>query len=53
MFSITPGLAIWCSEAVTPAGVLIVAWRKDRRAQVYLTWSLGLLVSAVFSGSNY
>ncbi len=46
MFSITTGLTIWGSEALTLAGVLFLAWRHDRKTDSYLFWSLGFAFSA-------
>lgn len=43
----TTGLAIWCSEAITLATVLLLAWRHDRKSPVYLIWAMGFTVSAV------
>jgi diguanylate cyclase (GGDEF)-like protein len=47
VFNITTGLTIWCSEAVTLAAVLFLAWHHDRKALAYLMWSLGFVVSAI------
>ena len=47
MLNMTTGLAIWCSEAITLATVLLLAWRHDRKSPVYLIWAMGFTVSAV------
>jgi diguanylate cyclase (GGDEF)-like protein len=46
MFSLTTGLTIWCTQALTFAGVLLLAWRHDRSSRHYLIWSLGLICAA-------
>lgn len=43
----TTGLTIWCSEAITLATVLLLAWRHDRQSPAYLMWALGFSVSAI------
>ncbi|MFK0163895.1 diguanylate cyclase domain-containing protein [Rhizobium sp. NPDC090279] len=47
MLNMTTGLTIWCSEAITLATVLLLAWRHDRKSPFYLIWALGFTVSAV------
>ncbi|RKD73767.1 diguanylate cyclase (GGDEF)-like protein [Rhizobium sp. WW_1] len=47
VLNMTTGLTIWCSEAVTLATVLLLAWRHDRKSPFYLIWALGFAVSAV------
>lgn len=46
MLNMTTGLTIWCSEAITLATVLLLAWRHDRKSPAYLIWALGFTVSA-------
>lgn len=50
MLNITTGLTIWCSEAITLAAVLFLAWRHDRRSPAYLMWALGFAFSAIGLG---
>ncbi len=45
VFSVTTGLAIWCSEAMTLALLLLMAWRHNTRNKAYLLWSFGFLLS--------
>ncbi|TCU23064.1 diguanylate cyclase (GGDEF)-like protein [Rhizobium azibense] len=45
MFNVTTGLAIWCSEAMTLALLLFMAWRHNVRNRAYLYWGLGFLLS--------
>lgn len=47
VLNMTTGLTIWCSEAITLATVLLLAWRHDRTSPVYLIWAMGFTVSAV------
>ncbi len=47
MFNMTTGLTIWCSEAITLATVLLLAWRHDRKSPAYLIWAMGFAVSAI------
>ncbi|MDE1995721.1 MAG: GGDEF domain-containing protein [Rhizobiaceae bacterium] len=47
MLNISTGLTIWCTEAMTFATVLFIAWRHDRKAKAYLVWSLGFAISAL------
>lgn len=47
MLNMTTGLTIWCSEAITLATVLLLAWRHDRQSPAYLMWALGFSVSAI------
>ncbi len=47
MFSVTTGLTIWCSEAITLALVAFSAWRHDVRNKTYLYWTFGFLLSAI------
>ena len=47
MFNVTTGLSIWCSEALTLALVLFVAWRHNRKSAAYLFWGLGFLFSGI------
>lgn len=47
MFSVTTGLTIWCSEAITLALVAFSAWRHDVRNKTYLYWTFGFLMSAI------
>ncbi|MBB3591645.1 diguanylate cyclase (GGDEF)-like protein [Rhizobium sp. BK529] len=47
MFNVTTGLSIWCSEALTLALILFVAWRHNRKSAAYLFWGLGFLFSGV------
>ncbi|MBB3411353.1 diguanylate cyclase (GGDEF)-like protein [Rhizobium sp. BK316] len=47
MFNVTTGLSIWCSEALTLALVLFVAWRHNRKSGAYLYWGLGFLFSGI------
>ncbi|MFB2604834.1 GGDEF domain-containing protein, partial [Rhizobium phaseoli] len=47
MFNIATGLAIWCSEAMTLALVLFVAWRHNVRNEAYLYWGLGFLLTGI------
>jgi hypothetical protein len=46
MFSMTTGLTIWCTQALTFASVLLLAWRHNRSLRHYLVWSLGLTCAA-------
>ncbi len=50
MLNITTGLTIWCTEAITLAAVLFLAWRHDRRTPAYLMWALGFALSAAGFG---
>lgn len=47
MFNIAAGLAIWCSEALTLALVLFVAWRHNTASKAYLYWGFGFLFSGI------
>lgn len=47
MLNMTTGLTIWCSEAITLATVLLLAWRHDRQSPAYLMWALGFTVGAI------
>jgi len=47
VLNMTTGLTIWCSEAITLATVLLLAWAHDRKSPVYLVWALGFAVSAI------
>ena len=47
VLNMTTGLTIWCSEAITLATVLLLAWRHDRQSPAYLMWALGFTVSAI------
>ncbi|WP_246662661.1 GGDEF domain-containing protein [Rhizobium sp. P44RR-XXIV] len=47
VLNMTTGLTIWCSEAITLATVLLLAWRHDRQSPAYLMWALGFSVSAI------
>ncbi|TCR92869.1 GGDEF domain-containing protein [Rhizobium sp. BK376] len=47
MFSIATGLTIWCTEALTLAFTLFLAWRYDRQSPNYLMWSAGFAVGAI------
>jgi len=47
VFNVTTGLSIWCSEALTLALVLFVAWRHNRKSAAYLFWGLGFLFSGI------
>ncbi|NLR95679.1 GGDEF domain-containing protein [Rhizobium sp. P38BS-XIX] len=47
MLNMTTGLTIWCSEAITLATVLLLAWRHNRQTPAYLMWALGFSVSAI------
>lgn len=47
VLNLTTGLTIWCSEAITLATVLLLAWRHDRQSPAYLMWALGFTVSAI------
>lgn len=47
VFNVTTGLSIWCSEALTLALVLFVAWRHNRKSGAYLYWGLGFLFSGI------
>nr|WP_246698127.1 GGDEF domain-containing protein [Rhizobium sp. BK275] len=40
-------MSIWCSEALTLALVLFVAWRHNRKSGAYLYWGLGFLFSGI------
>lgn len=50
VLNITTGLTIWCSEAITLAAVLFLAWRHNRQMPAYLMWALGFAFSAVGFG---
>ncbi len=47
MLNMTTGLSIWCSEAITLATILLLAWRHDRQSPAYLMWAMGFAVSAI------
>jgi diguanylate cyclase (GGDEF)-like protein len=47
VFNVTTGLSIWCSEALTLALVLCVAWRHNQKSGAYLYWALGFLFSGI------
>ncbi|MGO8504839.1 GGDEF domain-containing protein [Rhizobium leguminosarum] len=47
VFNFATGLAIWCSEAMTLALVLFVAWRHNVRNEAYLYWGLGFLLTGI------
>lgn len=47
MLNMTTGLTIWCSEAITLATVLLLAWRHDRQSPAYLMWAIGFTASAI------
>lgn len=47
MFNAPTGLSIWCSEALTLALVLFMAWRHDTKTHAYLFWCLGFALSAI------
>ncbi|QWW69089.1 GGDEF domain-containing protein [Rhizobium sp. WYJ-E13] len=47
MFNVTTGLSIWCSEALTLALVLFVAWHHNRKSGAYLYWGFGFLFSGI------
>ncbi|MBB3609062.1 GGDEF domain-containing protein [Rhizobium sp. BK602] len=50
MQTFTIGLIIWCTEAMTLAAVLFLAWRHDAQRSAYLAWALGFALSAVGFG---
>ncbi|WP_086994054.1 GGDEF domain-containing protein [Rhizobium sullae] len=45
MFNVATGLSIWCSEAMTLALLLFMAWRHNVRSKAYLYWGLGFFLS--------
>jgi len=47
VFNVTTGLSIWCSEALTLALVLFVAWRHNQKSAAYLYWGFGFLFSGI------
>jgi diguanylate cyclase (GGDEF)-like protein len=47
VFNVATGLAIWCSEAMTLALVLFMAWRHNVRNKAYFYWGLGFLLSGI------
>jgi diguanylate cyclase (GGDEF)-like protein len=47
VFNVTTGLSIWCSEALTLALVLFVAWRHNQKSDAYLYWGFGFLLSGI------
>ncbi|WP_176538883.1 GGDEF domain-containing protein [Rhizobium sp. J15] len=47
VFNIATGLAIWCSEAMTLALVLFVAWRHNVKNEAYLYWGFGFLLTGI------
>jgi diguanylate cyclase (GGDEF)-like protein len=45
VFNVATGLSLWCSEAMTLALLLFMAWRQNPRNKAYLYWGLGFLLS--------
>ncbi|TCL70373.1 GGDEF domain-containing protein [Rhizobium sp. BK251] len=50
MFNVPTGLAIWCSEALTLALILLMVWRHDRKTSAYLAWCVGFALSGIGFG---